>query len=182
MEGLSCSFAFNGTSFICCINSIYFANKPPPSAHSRSHQNKAFALWFSSFHKKSPFRDFKIWDGRTTLAAPRVKRQFRVLLHVALPQSQKRSSLRSACAEPIKSLRFFTSRPYLQNKKRIRKIPILFLSGMEGLYKGVGENMKFEPYEFVCIAYLVFCDIKSKIHEVRVLHSTKKTPAFLQES
>ena len=65
MEGLSCSFAFNGTSFICCINSIYFANKPPPSAHSRSHQNKAFALWFSSFHKKSPFRDFKIWDGRT---------------------------------------------------------------------------------------------------------------------
>ena len=98
-----------------------------------THQNKAFALWFSSFHKKSPFRDFKIWDGRTTLAAPRVKRQFRVLLHVALPQSQKRSSLRSACAEPIKSLRFFTSRPYLQNKKRIRKIPILFLSGMEGL-------------------------------------------------
>ena len=90
-------------------------------------------MWFSSFHKKSPFRDFKIWDGRTTLAAPRVKRQFRVLLHVALPQSQKRSSLRSACAEPIKSLRFFTSRPYLQNKKRIRKIPILFLSGMEGL-------------------------------------------------
>ncbi len=103
-------------------------------------------MWFSSFHKKSPFRDFKIWDGRTTLAAPRVKRQFRVLLHVALPQSQKRSSLRSACAEPIKSLRFFTSRPYLQNKKRIRKIPILFLSGMEGL----SCSFAFNGTSFIC--------------------------------
>lgn len=49
---------------------------------------------------------------------------------------------------------------------------------MEELYKSVDENMKFEPYEFVCIAYLVFCDIESKIHEVRVLHSTKRLLLF----
>ena len=51
--GLSCSFAFNGTTVICFINFIYFANKSSPSAHSLSNAYRtpfcAFSSLFTNF-------------------------------------------------------------------------------------------------------------------------------------
>ena len=49
-KGLSCSFAIYGSTVICFINFIYFANKLSPSAHSRSNRTRLPPCGSHPFH------------------------------------------------------------------------------------------------------------------------------------